>query len=65
MRIKNIEVRPLQAPLNQPFRIATGQHNQLDNFLVVLHLYDGTIGYDEAAIASHITILRSMRLMII
>jgi L-alanine-DL-glutamate epimerase-like enolase superfamily enzyme len=55
MRIKNIEVRSLQAPLLQPFRIAIGQHNTLDNLLVTLCLEDGIVGYGEAAIASHIT----------
>lgn len=55
MRIKSIEVYPLQAPLIQPFRIAVGQHDSLDNLLVKLQLESGITGYGEAAIASHIT----------
>ena len=55
MRIKQMTVSSLQAPLIQPFRIATGQHDQLDNLLVTLQLESGVIGYGEAAIASHIT----------
>ncbi|MEI7998807.1 MAG: dipeptide epimerase [Candidatus Omnitrophota bacterium] len=55
LKIKEISICPLQAPLLQPFRIAIGQHNILDNLLLTLKLADGTIGYGEAAIASHIT----------
>jgi L-alanine-DL-glutamate epimerase-like enolase superfamily enzyme len=55
MHIDHITVSELKAPLLQPFRIATGQHNNLDNLLVTLTLSDGTVGYGEAAIASHIT----------
>ncbi len=55
MQIKKIEISPLQAPLIQPFRIAIGQHNNLDNLLVTLYLSDGSVGFGEAAIASHIT----------
>ncbi len=55
MRIRSIEIKALQAQLNQPFRIATGQHDTLDNLLVSLTLEDGTTGFGEAAVASHIT----------
>ncbi|MBF0490636.1 MAG: dipeptide epimerase [Candidatus Omnitrophica bacterium] len=55
LQIVKIDISSLQAPLLQPFRIATGQHDQLDNLLVTLELSDGTVGYGEAAIASHIT----------
>ena len=55
MRIKRCSCRLLRAPLNQPFRIATGQHNDLENVLFVLELSDGTKGYGEAGIAPHIT----------
>jgi L-alanine-DL-glutamate epimerase-like enolase superfamily enzyme len=41
--------------LYQPFRIATGQHDQLENILFTLELKDGTKGYGEAAVATHIT----------
>lgn len=53
--IENIRVRELHAPLLQPFRIALGEHRELDNLLVELRLKDGSIGCGEAAIASHIT----------
>jgi L-Ala-D/L-Glu epimerase len=44
-----------QAPLYQPFRIATGQHDHLENILFSIELGDGTKGYGEAAVATHIT----------
>ncbi len=53
--IKDITVSPLQARLNQPFRIATGQHDSLDNLLFTLELANGVKGYGEAAVATHIT----------
>lgn len=55
MRIKQAQVSLLRAPLLQPFRIATGQHDTLDNVLLTITLADGTKGYGEAAVASHIT----------
>ena len=48
-------LRSIQAPLYQPFRVATGQHDQLENILFSLELKDGTKGYGEAAVATHIT----------
>jgi L-alanine-DL-glutamate epimerase-like enolase superfamily enzyme len=45
----------LHAPLIQPFRTALGQHDTLDNLCVTLTLADGTKGYGEAAVATHIT----------
>ena len=53
--IHKIQVLPLQAPLIQPFRTALGSHDTLDNLLFVLTLSDGTKGYGEAAVATHIT----------
>jgi L-Ala-D/L-Glu epimerase len=47
--------KALQAPLYQPFRIARGQHDRLDNILFTLQLADGTKGFGEAAVAPHIT----------
>ena len=44
-----------QAPLNQPFRVASGQHDRLENILFTIELRDGTKGYGEAAVATHIT----------
>ncbi len=45
----------ITAPLNTPFRIATGQHDQLENVFFQVQAADGTCGYGEAAVASHIT----------
>ncbi len=45
----------LRAPLIVPFRTALGQHDLLENILFTLELNDGTKGYGEAAIATHIT----------
>lgn len=42
-------------PLWQPFRVATGQHDHLENILFRVTLADGTKGYGEAAVATHIT----------
>ncbi len=55
MRITKTEISSLKAPLIMPFRIATGQHNTLDNLLFTITLEDGTRGYGEAAVATHIT----------
>lgn len=44
-----------RAPLVTPFRIATGQHNELENVFLRLRTSDGISGYGEAAIATHIT----------
>lgn len=48
-------VKLLQAPLFQPFRVATGQHDYLENILFSIELRDGTKGHGEAAVATHIT----------
>ena len=53
--VAKASVKLFKAPLNQPFRIATGQHDQLENIHFILTLKDGTKGYGEAAVASHIT----------
>ena len=37
------------------FRTALGSHDTLDNLLFILTLADGTKGYEEAAVATHIT----------
>jgi L-Ala-D/L-Glu epimerase len=44
-----------EAPLNQPFRIATGQHNSLRNIIFRMELNSGIQGFGEAAVATHIT----------
>ena len=53
--IKKASVSILNAALIQPFRTALGQHDSLHNLLFRLQLADGTIGWGEAAIATHIT----------
>ena len=45
----------IRAPLVTPFRIATGQHDELANVFLRLRTSDGICGYGEAAVASHIT----------
>ncbi|MDE2028046.1 MAG: dipeptide epimerase [Candidatus Omnitrophica bacterium] len=53
--VARTSVKKLRAPLSQPFRVASGQHDQLDNLLFVLHLKKGLKGCGEAAVATHIT----------
>jgi L-alanine-DL-glutamate epimerase-like enolase superfamily enzyme len=53
--IAKIAVSLLKAPLIQPFRTALGDHTELENVLFALELADGSQGYGEAAIATHIT----------
>jgi L-alanine-DL-glutamate epimerase-like enolase superfamily enzyme len=53
--IVKTSVKFFKASLNQPFRIACGQHDQLENILFTIELKDGTKGYGEAAVATHIT----------
>jgi L-Ala-D/L-Glu epimerase len=45
----------IRAPLVTPFRIATGQHDELANVFLRLRTGDGICGYGEAAVATHIT----------
>ena len=45
----------IRAPLATPFRIATGQHDELANVFLRLRTTDGVCGYGEAAVATHIT----------
>ena len=53
--IKNCLIKPLQAKLISPFRTALGQHDSLENLAFYVELSDGTKGFGEAAVASHIT----------
>ncbi len=53
--IKNANVSSLKSSLIQPFRTALGEHKTLDNLLFSIELHDGTKGFGEAAIATHIT----------
>ena len=45
----------IRSPLATPFRIATGQHDELANVFLRLRTGDGACGYGEAAVATHIT----------
>lgn len=45
----------IRAPLITPFRIATGQHDELANVFLRIQTADGVRGYGEAAVATHIT----------
>ena len=45
----------IRSPLVTPFRIATGQHDELANVFLRLRTTDGVCGYGEAAVATHIT----------
>jgi L-alanine-DL-glutamate epimerase-like enolase superfamily enzyme len=45
----------IRSPLATPFRIATGQHDELANVFLRLCTADGLCGYGEAAVATHIT----------
>jgi L-alanine-DL-glutamate epimerase and related enzymes of enolase superfamily len=53
--IKQATAVVVQAPLIYPFRTALGQHDNLENIIFCLELRDGTKGYGEAAVATHIT----------
>jgi L-alanine-DL-glutamate epimerase-like enolase superfamily enzyme len=45
----------IRAPLATPFRIASGQHDELENVFLRLRSSDGVCGFGEAAVATHIT----------
>ena len=53
--IKDAAAAIIRAPLVTPFRIATGQHDELANVFLRLRTMDGVCGYGEAAVATHIT----------
>ena len=53
--IEDADVAVLRAPLVAPFRISTGQHDELENVFLRLKTSDGVAGYGEAAVATHIT----------
>lgn len=53
--IKKFSVKELDAELFTPFTISTGSHKSLENAVFALEAADGTKGYGEAAIATHIT----------
>jgi L-alanine-DL-glutamate epimerase-like enolase superfamily enzyme len=45
----------IRSPMLTPFRIATGQHDELENVFLRLRTSDGICGFGEAAVATHIT----------
>ncbi|MCX5790809.1 MAG: dipeptide epimerase [Elusimicrobia bacterium] len=53
--ITKFSVKKLDAELFTPFTISSGSHSSLANALFTLECADGTRGYGEAAIATHIT----------
>lgn len=53
--IKKFSVGELDAELFTPFTISTGSHRSLENAVFCLQAADGTRGWGEAAIATHIT----------
>ncbi len=53
--VREAEVFIKTAPLVTPFRIATGQHDMLENVFLRLRTDGSICGYGEAAVASHIT----------
>lgn len=53
--VKQCSVKTIKAPLVSPFRIATGQHNELKNVFLTVELENGVRGFGEAAVATHIT----------
>ena len=53
--VKSVQLGLLREQLNQSFRTALGTHETLENILFIMELNDGTKGYGEAAIATHIT----------
>lgn len=53
--INDAAVAIIRSPLMAPFRIATGQHDELANVFLRLQTSDGLCGFGEAAVATHIT----------
>jgi len=53
--IADAAVSVIRAPLLTPFRIASGQHDDLSNVFLRLRTTEGACGYGEAAVATHIT----------
>ena len=54
-KITDARVFRCSAPLNTPFRIATGQHDSMENIFLRIDTAEGIPGFGEAAIATHIT----------
>jgi len=54
-KLRSLSFSRLDVPLLEPFGIATGSHQRMENVLVRLELDDGTIGLGEAAPVPHIS----------
>lgn len=48
-RIRSVEVEPLDVPLSEPFTIAIGKLERVENLLVTVVLDNGVVGYGESA----------------
>lgn len=53
--IEDATAAVISSPLVTPFRIASGQHDVLENVFLRIRTRDGVCGYGEAAVATHIT----------
>jgi L-alanine-DL-glutamate epimerase-like enolase superfamily enzyme len=49
IRIRDVKIDPINIPLDEPFRIATGTKYNIENVLLTVVLENGTEGYGEAA----------------
>ncbi|TFH46299.1 MAG: dipeptide epimerase, partial [Bacteroidia bacterium] len=49
IKIKSVFVEPVNVPLDEPFRIATGTKYSIENDLMTVVLDNGIVGYGEAA----------------
>jgi len=49
LKIKKVFVEPVNVPLDEPFRIATGTKYSIENALITVVLHNGIEGYGEAA----------------
>jgi L-Ala-D/L-Glu epimerase len=49
IKIKKVEIEPINISLDEPFRIATGTKYNIENVLVTVTLDNGIEGYGEAA----------------
>jgi L-alanine-DL-glutamate epimerase-like enolase superfamily enzyme len=53
--IAKLRIDALNAPMREPFEIATGTQTEVRNLLVTLRLSDGTTGFGECAPAPHLS----------
>jgi L-Ala-D/L-Glu epimerase len=53
--VRDVWTGIVRAPLRMPFRIASGQHDWMENVFLRLTLDNGSVGWGEAGVATHIT----------